>query len=202
MHGSGCVCDITSKGQGPRDAAESTAPSVYPGAVPEILAPSAKRRRVYVRRFDHDEAARRHAAGETIRALAAAYGVTFNAVYRAATPGAKERDLAALRQRSTVLCEGCGRPRSPNRIRYGDGRLLCHACRVKTNTTRFRFDPDGTLIAVRCNIVACVNGERWQPPENFAGGLQGRDIRAKGFTGQCRACNTAYRRDLRARGGS
>lgn len=164
---------------------------------------SPKRNRAYVRRFDHEEAARRHAAGESVKALADEYGVTYAAVHHAVTPGEKARQVEMSRRWRTGVCETCGGPAmrlvSGKKAHNPDGRCLCRSCRFSEMREHVRFGVGGTLVAVCCAMLDCANGERWQPPENFPRGQRYPDLRAGGFHTQCRACNTRARQSYRER---
>jgi hypothetical protein len=152
-----------------------------------------------------DEAARRHEAGESVAALADEYDVTVTAVYQAIRrlndPALKAAENATRKAARTTACETCGGPAMKligSKLRHNrDGHVLCASCRNKTRRERFRFDETGALIAVRCSSVDCANGDRWQPPEHFAGHTNHRDIRPKGVHGLCRACNTVQRKRYR-----
>lgn len=147
------------------------------------------------RRFDHDAARARYAAGERICDLAAEFGVTGPAVSRVVTPGAIDRGLESSRRWRTGVCEDCGGPamRIVGSKRNLDGRVLCRTCRAKTRRERLRFNNAGELAAVRCSALDCANGERWQPPGNFAAGSRFKDVRPNGIRGRCRACVTRER---------
>lgn len=157
--------------------------------------------RVYQRRFDHEEAAGRHAAGESLAALAREYGVTASAVGYAVWPGAKARRRLYAMEWRTGRCEACGGPAMRlvgTKTKYNrDGRCLCAGCRSVARRERLRFDRGGVLEAVRCVNRDCANGERWQPPENFTRGEKFRDVRPGGIHGSCRACQTRTRRRYR-----
>lgn len=160
---------------------------------------SPKRSRTYVRRFDHDEAVRRHAEGETIAALAREYGVTDRAVRRVVTPGGQERDLQATRRWRTSVCETCGGPAMKlvggKKAHNPDGRLLCRICRAKRRRKKLRYDPATGEVKLACG--AC--GET-KPVAAF--GARVRRALAEGrATGGCccTACSTARRTAFRNR---
>lgn len=163
--------------------------------------------RVYVRKFDHDEAVRRVTAGESMREIAQDYGVSHGAIYlavkRLTDPGFAKAENARVKRSRTVVCEVCGGPAcaliKAKLVSNPDGRVLCGRCRGVEKRERLRFDEDGKLIAVRCNMRDCANGERWQPPYEFPGGVTYRDVRANGIHSVCRACNTRMRRRSRER---
>lgn len=157
------------------------------------------------RRFDHEEATRRYQAGESCTELAAAFGVTYNAIWHAVTEGGaacNRRSKAAYYDRHRVPCEGCGEPcldlGVPGKARHNpDGRALCRRCRADERIERLRFDENAEIVAVRCSMVDCANGERWQPLENFPRGSRLRSIVEGGIHGQCRACQTRARQAYR-----
>ena len=101
-----------------------------------------ERGRVYVRRFDHEEAAQRYAAGERVADLAVEYGVGTSAVYRAVNPESKRRKVESGRRWRTGVCEVCGGPAM--RVIAGkaahnpDGRCLCRGCRADLKFERRR----------------------------------------------------------------
>lgn len=158
--------------------------------------------RIYVRKFDHEEAVSRHKAGESIGALAREYGVSYAAVWRVVTPGYKEHDIAKNRAWRRGICQNCRGPAmrlvSAKKIHNPDGRTLCARCRSRERRERLRFDDTGKLIAVRCIRRDCANGERWQPPEHFPRGTRFRDVREGGIHSECRACNTRSKQRYRA----
>jgi hypothetical protein len=158
------------------------------------------RDREYVRRFDHEEAARRRANGERLTDLAREYGVSKSAVAQAIrnlTPEGREayRESHRAYQRSGV-CEVCGgtatvmsqKPTSP------DGRNLCARCRRREERTSVRLDDDGNAVWVRCTTC-----REWRVPADFTRGQRYPDLREGGFHNQCRPCNTVLRRSYRQR---
>lgn len=163
----------------------------------------AERNRVYVRSFDHEEAKRRYEAGERVVDLAGEYGVSAAMVYLAINPASKRKRVEYARGWRTAECEVCGGPAmradvGTKRATSQDGRTLCFRCRAGERRERLRFDDAGTLVAVRCSHLDCVNGERWQPPENFGRGERHREIRDGGIHGSCRSCLTRSKRRYRA----
>lgn len=161
-----------------------------------------KKNRWYIRKFDHDEARRRHAAGETIPDLAREYGVHANAVRYVVTPGAQAEMIAYNKRRRTTTCEICGGPamrHHPAKPALADGRVLCHRCRANEKRERLLFNDAGELVAVRCSNQNCANGERWQPPDRFTRGVRHREVREGGIHSNCRACQTRARRRHRQR---
>lgn len=160
------------------------------------------------RRFDHDEARRRYAAGERVSDLAREYGVTDKAIYLVVSDrcaASHERARANYYARRRVPCEACGKQCldaaaiSSKRLHNPDGRSLCRRCRSDEKLERLRFDlATNALFAVRCSMVDCANGERWQSPDNFTRGVRHRDIREGGIHSVCRACQTRMRTRNRA----
>lgn len=154
-----------------------------------------------LRKFDHDNARRRRAAGETVAALAAEYGVTQSAIRLALTPERNPHRRVVQKAWQTTTCEDCGGPAlklAAGKAKHNtDGLTICRGCRSKRRRERVRFDDSGTLVAVRCANLDCANGDRWQPPENFPGGSRFKDVREGGIHNACRACGTRQRRKYR-----
>lgn len=163
----------------------------------------AKKNRVYRRKFDHEEALARFQAGESVRALAGEYGVDENAVRRVVIPGEKDAQMARARRWRTGTCERCGGPAMrlvSGKLEHNpDGLQLCSRCRGYLRRERVRFNKHGELVSVRCCMLDCANGRRWQPPENFTRGHEFADIREGGIHTQCRSCQTRARRRYRER---
>lgn len=149
------------------------------------------RGRIYARKFDHDEARARHAAGESVSALAEAYGVTYNAVDRVVKPGRLEIEARArARYTEKQVCDVCGGRAWKQAQRTDDGRNLCRSCRGKERRTRFT-EVDGGVHAL------CFGCRKVKPLDEFPGGVRFRDVRPKGVSGECRACQTRKRRERR-----
>ncbi len=159
--------------------------------------------RDYQRKFNHEEARRRYAGGEGITSLAREYGVTVNGMRRVLDPLVAKSMLQHNKDWYTGQCELCGGPCMRlvgGKAKHNpDGRTLCKRCRGDEMTERLRFDSDWTLVAVRCNMVDCANGKRWQSPDNFTRGVRSRHIREGGIHTQCRACQTRTKRLYRAK---
>ncbi len=159
---------------------------------------SAARNRVYVRRFDHEEAAVRHAAGESIRALARDYGVTVNAVRCVVIPGEKARQNVYAKRWRTGTCERCSGPAMrliPGKKEHNpDGRVLCQRCRSREMRKRLRVDP-----ATRTYKLECGRCKQWKPVDEF--GARVRKALADGRAPKyvCTACATAARTAYRHR---
>lgn len=146
--------------------------------------------RVYVRRFDYDEAQRRYDAGESIRTLADAYGVTYESVRRVVTEsGRTVRPLQNERAKGAGACDRCGGPMNAHsRI---SGSRLCRSCASEDLVT-----------TVRADSLRCVTCKEWKPDRAFPHDRQ-RPHR-RGRHNQCTACQTkakrAYRKRQRERG--
>jgi hypothetical protein len=153
---------------------------------------SRKRNRAYLRKFDHDEARKRHASGESVAALAREYGVTWSAVQRVVDPITRER--AALSSAARFArhgnrsqywpCPECG-----GRARKGHLCRRCHLARLRGG--RDLFDKDGRMLCTRC-------GE-YRPADEF-GWRSHTKAPDRGFRrSTCRRCETQIRRAYRER---
>lgn len=164
-----------------------------------------KNGRRYQRKFDHDEARCRWKAGESVTGLAREFGVSVKAIYRVVDPEVGRLMRERVTRKYAAVCENCGGPcisiRHPAKRRSSpDGRDLCIRCRSDEKIERLRFDPvTNELVAVRCNMLDCANGDRWQPPDRFPRGSQFKDLREGGIHGVCRSCGTRMRANHRAR---
>lgn len=141
--------------------------------------------RVYERRFDYEEARLRRANGELVSALAAEYGVTAAAIYRATTPGLPQRQVAYHREWRKTVCTVCGSPAQKAAFR-GDGPR-CKPCA-----------DDARATSVREGELQCVTCRQWKLDREFAFSAAARD-RRRGRHQCCRACATALRREYRER---
>lgn len=143
------------------------------------------------RKFDHDEARRRRAAGETYVSIARDLGVTPTAVARVCDwrLRAKMDALVAMRQRVNGnpynyrgTCVDCG-----GRCRTGSQRCgPCHAEHVRKAPP---FDERGWLYCNTC--------ETYRPQSEFP--LAAREVGRGGRHTQCRACGTKARQAYRER---
>lgn len=153
--------------------------------------------RVYQRRFDYDDAKARYQGGESIRALAAEYGVSWSTVQRVVVPGRRERMDFVTREYNLAVCDICRGPclrvTHPARNVH-DGRQLCATCRAKETRTGVALTADGALVEVYC--ASC---KRWLDPDCFGRGTRYPDLREGGFHGSCRSCLTRQRQDYRER---
>lgn len=135
------------------------------------------------RRFDHDEARARYAAGETPSTLARAYGVSVNAMRCVLIPADYERVQAAG---MSGTCIDCG-----NRCaKYRTGSpgvsdvFRCRACWAKTIAT-----------SVRESELQCIVCREWKPDADFP---KNRNKAVRRFRHQmCRVCATTERHRYR-----
>lgn len=143
--------------------------------------------RGYQRRFDHDEARRRYAAGESVAALAREYGVTESAVYLvvSAKQAASARALHE-RYRTADRCERCGAVKSLF-SRYTSGSRLCRSCAMDDRAT-----------SVREGELRCSSCGEWKPDDDFPRNRSAR-LRRRGRHNQCRSCQTNARQAYRER---
>jgi len=141
--------------------------------------------RAYTRKFDWDEARRRHAAGETIHRLAAEYGVTRLAVRRVVTPGYLERENAHRKEwMARGRCDDCGGPM--NKLSRSHGSTRCKPCSDRAQLTTVNGD-----------LAYCSTCKKWLPLDDFHANKTQRKS-AGGIHGQCRPCNTEWVRKWRA----
>jgi hypothetical protein len=141
--------------------------------------------RVYVRKFDYEEARRRYAAGGvTMSELAEEYGVSQARIHQVVTPGGIERTLARSSdwQRSGT-CPDCGTPAT----RTGRIQHRCRECSARKQA-----------ITVRDEELRCVTCKQWKPDESYPLNRNESPFR-RGRHSQCTACGTERRRDYRRR---
>lgn len=139
--------------------------------------------RVYVRKFDYDEARQRYADGEHPRDLAAEYGVSMNRVRQVVIP--EEGQRAAERARQWIYsgtCPICGGPAT----RTG-GQSRCRECFNVAQAT-----------SVRPDELRCPTCGEWKPDEDFPFNAGGRKLR-RGRHQSCRPCLTKLRQNYRER---
>lgn len=143
------------------------------------------------RRFDHDEAARRHTAGESYASLAADYGVNEQAVYQAVKritdpawavrDNAYHRDLQRSKRRTACAGDGCDRlvwTHTPG------SSGLCPRC--------FGLARSHTI---RADMLLCTTCGEWKHDEAFPNGRNRKGRRGRHAT--CRACQAAVKRAYR-----
>jgi hypothetical protein len=128
--------------------------------------------RQYQRKFDWEEARKRHQAGESIAKIAADLGVSHTAVHRVVNPKVHDqmREYGRNWQKSGV-CGQCG---GANTRRYP----ICLACANKNRANV----KDGTAYCPKC--------ASWKPLDQFTPtpSRPGRQVH-----GECRACGTQRR---------
>lgn len=149
----------------------------------------------HVRKFDHEEAVRRHAAGESYSQLAREYGVTppavEQAVKRATDPTRRKRDNAYNRdwQRRAYKdggsCIDCGAAIWKSRG-SGAPRLRCRAC----NAVK-------AAVSVRLRTLRCSECQEWKPDEAFPHGRNHKLRRLRHSV--CRGCQAVARQRSRDR---
>lgn len=151
------------------------------GAVSGAEAGGGVSTRVYVRKFDWDEARDRRAAGESVRSLAAEYGVSRTAIRRAIDPAtyAQMAETTSRFMRSGT-CVDCGGQCS----RYHE---RCIPCQARSQATTAR---DGELQCMICR--------EWKPDAAFPRNRSEKHGR-RGRHGRCRSCDTKERQAYRER---
>lgn len=107
----------------------------------EFVKASAKRKRLYVCKFDHADAIRRFEAGESAPSIARSVGVTPVAVRRLVKPGLDAR-MRATSKRSALsgTCESCGGPCMPPGFQGRTGRQ-CRSCYLDPSIPRLVASP-------------------------------------------------------------
>lgn len=135
------------------------------------------------RMFDHEQASRRHAAGETLVALAAEYGVSSTGVYLAINPVARARTSAySAAWQKEGTCPDCGGKATRHHL---NDTHRCRSCAAKR-----------AAVSVRPDSLQCTRCQDWKPDGAFpAGPYKHRRGRRK----ECRACLTVMRREYRER---
>lgn len=143
---------------------------------------STKKNRVYQRKFDHDEAIVRYAAGESPGSLAREYGVSEQAVRRVVVPGV--RNQMDVRSRAWIMsgvCQDCGKTgiarQSPR----------CKDCAELARAP-----------SVRADELLCSKCRRWLPDDRFHK-QKGKRPARRGRKHYCKDCDHASRRDYRDR---
>lgn len=146
-----------------------------------------KNGRIYPRKFDHDEARERYAAGESSSALAREYGVTQTAVWTVVSAkGAKWRDSERLK--GAGRCRRCGDPTNAQSVyTHPRSKGLCTSCANDDQATSVRADE------LQCSVCRA-----WKPDEAFPHNHSER-FRRRTRHGTCRRCLTAARQEYRER---
>jgi Zn ribbon nucleic-acid-binding protein len=152
---------------------------------------SNKRRRIYCRKFNYQEARDRYAAGETIEAIARDFGVTGNTVRRVVSPEYAAR-LQETSRRYTMsgVCPDCGKPGTVKRRGVSS---RCAECGYAAQRTSVRVDEQGEVTEIRCGTC-----KTWKPPEDYSPCRRKLVIRSHGNR-ICRDCDTAHRKAYRER---
>ena len=142
--------------------------------------------RVYVRKFDRDEARRRVQAGETRKAVAASLGVSVRAVRYATDPRAYAQMLSQKAEyQSSGVCVECAARCSHNPSRPPD---RCRACAAEHRRT-----------TVRPSTLLCMTCKRWKRDSAFPHSRDRRLEHRRGRHRQCTTCQTIARTAYRAR---
>lgn len=142
--------------------------------------------RVYVRKFDWDEARRLRAEGLTLQAIAERFGVSPTAITFAVVPGAyaAARGRRAEYQRNGGNCVDCGTRLSHN---YSRPVRRCKPCASLAQATT------ATDTELRC--YSC---HEWKPDNDYPYSRSAYRNR-RGRHGTCRACHTLRRQAYRER---
>jgi hypothetical protein len=142
---------------------------------------SERRRRVYARKFDHEQARELYSAGEMTRAdLARYFGVSEGAIARVVDSDIAER----MRERSrkwvtSGSCLDCG------------VAISWHAERCRAHASARRRE------SVRVDTLRCRRCGGWFPDEHFH--RNKAQASRRGRNRECRACHTVERRGRRRR---
>ena len=139
--------------------------------------------RTYTRKFDWEEAQRRHEDGESYTSLALDYGVSKAAVRLACDDEARRKmaEHSAIWQRSGS-CPDCG----AQTTHRSEGDARCRSCHAKTRA-----------ISVRDLELQCITCREWKPDQDFARNVA--EPARRGRHTQCRGCSTISRREHRQR---
>lgn len=139
-----------------------------------------------LRRFDHDEARGRYAAGDSVPRLALRYGVSQAAISRIVVPGQYEKfNTRSVAWQQGGSCPDCG-VRTTRRTTTWN--LRCRRCAHEIHRTSVRPD---TLFCSKC-------GE-WKPDDQFPSAKNASLAARRHRHRICRPCGTAMRRDYRNR---
>lgn len=144
---------------------------------------SKKRKRVYQRKFDHDQARKLYKEGASVYSLARRFNVTTNAVRRVLDPEIRRRmDATTRRYAMQGVCQLCGRDDISNNA------TVCRDCMPIYYATTVRED---TLLCSKCH--------KWKPDEDFQLTPSKRLHARRKRRYQCRACMNKARQDYRER---
>lgn len=151
-----------------------------------LVTVSTKRKRIYPRKFDHDEARRlRVMEGWSYARLARHFRVSRAGVARVVNPDVRRR-MPEYTDRWVMggECRACGGPCARNHRDY------CRKCASERSRTRFRYDELGQLAGIRC--ITC---KQWKAPDFFPSDVGSSLGKGK----QCRECGTKARQAYRER---
>lgn len=142
------------------------------------------------RKFDHDEARRLRAEGQTYAALAERFGVTTNAIYIVCNPAGRAAAYAASRRYHEHVCAYCGEKCSWNRFANLHHDVpRCHRCFALQQGSSAKPD-----------VLHCWACKQWKPDDDFPmTGGPANQIARRGRHRQCRSCNTKARQAYRQR---
>jgi len=144
--------------------------------------------RVYVHKFDWDDARRRRAAGGTYTALAREYGVHINTVRLACNDVERQKSNARVSayQRSGI-CRDCGAAGVvPLALAHGTRNGRCRPCAAKAAASSVRED-----------TLRCVTCREWKADADFPSNRT--ETARRGRHTSCRPCLTELKRGWRAR---
>lgn len=141
--------------------------------------------RVYVRKFDWDEAVRLRASGLTLQAVASQLGVSVTAVQLACDPRLRAvNELRVAEYQRRGRCRTCGGRCSRN---ASGPQGECRACAYKRQAT-----------TVRPKSLRCWSCKVWKPDTDFPWNRAEAELR-RGRHGTCRVCQTILRTAYRQR---
>lgn len=144
--------------------------------------------RIYTRKFDHDEALRRYAAGESGPMLARLYGVSVSAIYFQVSPKAQASHArAAEKIRASGRCDDCGGPMN-GLSRRTSGSTRCRPCANRLAAT-----------SVRETELQCSTCRQWKPDSEFWNDAAKSNQVRRGKHKQCKVCGVVERRSHRER---
>lgn len=137
--------------------------------------------RVYLRKFDHNQAQADYQAGESLLSIARRFGVTYNAVYRVVDPERRIRmDATVKKWIMSGVCQDCG-----------EKGISRYAPRCKNCSSHLR------ITSVRAGTLSCSTCQLWLPDTDF--GLSTNFSHRRNRRPICRKCESAKRRAYRER---
>lgn len=147
---------------------------------------SPKRKRKYIRKFDHYEAQERWRKGELVSKLAKEYGVTVERIYQVVSPKHKAwHEAYRERLKHTGQCGRCGKATNYFAQRFGS--KLCVRCAA-----------DDRITTVRPDELRCGRCKSWLPDGSF-GLYRAAPAYRRGRHHNCRSCEAKMRRERRHR---